>query len=159
MWNRDFDSRYSFLSFTHQMRITYFTREFATYYGKYSPSCIQNDSMIVRGSRAMLNNLWASFIKPNRMSVKDVRTRLLYAVARVCSLSKFVYTFKFLFIIICKRSWTIPDRRHFQYVPFDRHVKLREIHSDVNNVRTDFLVHVSQVYLQNDTYAFFLMVL
>jgi len=61
----------------------------------------------------------------------------------------FVYTLSIIFNML-------PDRRYFQYIPFDWHVKFWEIHSDVDDVRTDLFVHVSQVYLQNDSNAFFI---
>lgn len=71
---------------------------------------------------------------------------------------KFFFFFQFIstFSIIIFNMVLLPDRRYFQYVPFHWHVKLREIHSDFDNVRADLLVHVPQVYLQNESFAFFI---
>lgn len=105
----------------------------------------------------MLNNLWVPLQK-SCFSIQAIYTRNRYIHARCrhnmwviyfFTIYAFVYTLSIIFNML-------PDRRYFQYIPFDWHVKFWEIHSDVDDVRADLFVHVSQVYLQNDSNAFFI---
>lgn len=104
--------------------------------------------------RVMLNNLWV-LLQKSCASIQAALARDIHSrrhnmrVIYFFTIYGFVYTLSIIFNML-------PDRRYFQYIPFDRHVEFWEIHSDVDDVRTNLFVHVSQVYLQNNSYAFFI---